>query len=299
MSERLEEKTGAKAGTSSTTSTTSTTNEVEVERRRISSFPPPRRADEPPKTIKLKTEDLRAWYGTTEVLHGISLRIADQQVTSIIGPTGCGKTTLLRCLNRTHEVVAGARSKGRVLLDGVDIYADGSSPLPVRRRVGMIFKKPNPFPNMSIEQNVLAGLSLNSIKPKRPDELVERVLRKVSLWDEVKDELTQPVTHLSRSQKQRLCVARALALDPEVLLMDEPASTLDPIATSRMEDLIHELREDHAIVLVTHNMQQAARVSDYTAFLYMGEVVEFDRTDRIFTNPREQRTEDYVTGKFG
>lgn len=293
--QRLEEKTDANVSLPAT----KPTNEAEAESRRISSFPPPRRADERPKTIKLKTEDLRAWYGSMEALRGITLRIADRQVTSIIGPTGCGKTTLLRCLNRTHEVVAGARSKGRVLLDGVDLYAAGSSPLPIRRRIGMIFKKPNPFPNMSIEQNVLAGLSLNSIKPKRPFELVERVLRKASLWDEVKDELAQSVTNLSRSQKQRLCIARALALEPEVILMDEPASALDPIATSRMEDLIHELREEHAVVLVTHNMQQAARVSDYTAFLYMGEVVEFDRTERIFTNPREQRTEDYVTGKFG
>jgi len=261
-----------------------------------SSFPPPR--DDAP-SIKMKAENLRAWFGPKEALHGIALRIAERRVTSIIGPSGCGKTTLLRCLNRMHETTHGARVEGRVLLDGEDIYAPGKSPAPIRTRIGMIFKKPYPFPNMSVRENVLAGLALNGLQDKRPDELVERVLRKVALWDDVKDDLGRPGTSLARGQKQRLCIARALALQPEVLLMDEPASTLDPIAASRIEELIHELRADYSVVLVTHNMQQAARVSDYTAFMYMGELLEYDRTDRIFTNPRERRTEDYLTGKFG
>jgi len=266
-------------------------------RRKDSSFPPP--ALDEALVIKLKTEELRAWYGDVEVLHGITLRIAERHVTSIIGPSGCGKSTLLRCMNRMHEVVHGGRVSGKVLLDNVDIYRPSQNVAIVRRRVGMIFKKPNPFPRMSVRENVLSGLVLNGERVERPDDLVERALRKASLWDEVKDDLARPAKGLSRDQKQRLCIARALALGPEVLLMDEPASTLDPIATSRIEELIHELRGDLAVVLVTHNMQQAARVSDHTAFMYMGELVEFDRTDRIFTNPRERRTEDYVTGKFG
>jgi phosphate transport system ATP-binding protein len=185
------------------------------------------------------------------------------------------------------------------LLDGQDIYAPGTSPVPIRRRVGMVFQKPNPFPTMSIRQNVLAGLRLNGLAIDRPDEVVERSLRQAALWDEVKDVLGRSGTSLSGGQQQRLCIARALALEPEILLMDEPASALDPIATSRIEELIHALRERVAVVIVTHNMQQAARVSDYTAFLYMGDLVEFDTTGQIFTNPRERRTEDYVTGKFG
>ncbi|WP_308789568.1 phosphate ABC transporter ATP-binding protein [Polyangium mundeleinium] len=252
---------------------------------------------EPP--VKMKAEDLRAWTDREELIRGITLRIADKRVTALMGPSGCGKSPLLRCLNRMHEMTPGSRVEGRVLLDGADIYAPGTNPAEVRRRVGMVFKKPNPFPHMSVRDNILAGLRLNGLPVERPDELVERSLQKAALWDEVADDLARPGTSLSRGQQQRLCIARALALGPEVLLMDEPTSTLDPVATSRIEDLLHELREHVAVVIVTHNMQQAARVSDYTAFIHEGDLVEFDRTDRIFTNPRERRTEDYVTGKFG
>jgi phosphate transport system ATP-binding protein len=248
---------------------------------------------------KMRAEGLRAWFGATEVIRGITLPVAEQRVTAIIGPSGCGKSTFVRCLNRMHEVAAGGRVSGRVLLDGQDIYASGTSPVPIRRRVGMVFQKPNPFPHMSIRENVLAGLRLNGLGVDRPDVVVERSLRQAALWDEVKDVLSRSGTSLSGGQQQRLCIARALALAPEILLMDEPASALDPIATSRIEELIHALRERYTVVIVTHNMQQAARVSDYTAFLYMGELVEFDTTGQIFTNPRERRTEDYVTGKFG
>jgi len=266
-----------------------------------SSIPPPRsdEAPAPPPKTKMKTEDLRAFFGESEVLCGVTLRIPTRRVTALIGPSGCGKSTLLRCLNRMHEVTHGARVSGRVLLDGEDIYARGKSAAPIRRRVGMIFKKPNAFPKMSVRENVLAGLALNGLSTKDPDDLAERSLRAASLWNDVKDDLSRPATSLTRGQRQRLCIARALALDPEVLLMDEPTGALDPIATSRIEDLIHALREKLTVVIVTHNMQQAARVSDYTAFMYSGDLVEFDRTERIFTNPRERRTEDYVTGKFG
>ena len=198
-----------------------------------------------------------------------------------------------------HEVVAGARVSGRVLLDGEDIYANGMDPVRVRRRVGMVFQKPNPFPAMSIRDNVLAGLTLNGIKPETPDALVEQALRRAALWDEVKDVLGRSGASLSGGQQQRLCIARALALEPEVLLMDEPASALDPIATARVEELIHELGQDYTIVIVTHNMQQAARVSDFTAFFYLGELVEYDHTDAFFTSPTDRRTEDYITGRYG
>jgi phosphate transport system ATP-binding protein len=198
-----------------------------------------------------------------------------------------------------HEVTAGGRAQGRVLLDNQDIYGPGVSPVPIRRRVGMVFQKPNPFPTMSIRENVLAGLKLNRLRIEHPDEVVEKALRQAALWEEVKDFLNRAGTSLSGGQQQRLCIARALALAPEVLLMDEPASALDPIATTRIEELIHELRASYTVVIVTHNMQQAARVSDFTAFFYMGDLVEFDRTEQIFTNPKESRTEDYVTGKFG
>jgi len=256
--------------------------------------------DEPEMpSLKMRAEGLRAWFGATEVIRGITLPVAERRVTAIIGPSGCGKSTFVRCLNRMHEVAAGGRVSGRVLLDGQDIYAPGTSPVPIRRRVGMVFQKPNPFPHMSIRENVLAGLRLNGLAVDRPDEVVERSLRQAALWDEVKDVLSRSGTSLSGGQQQRLCIARALALAPEILLMDEPANALDPIATSRIEELIHALRERYTVVIVTHNMQQAARVSDYTAFLYMGDLVEFDTTGQIFTNPRERRTEDYVTGKFG
>jgi phosphate transport system ATP-binding protein len=248
---------------------------------------------------KMRTLDLRAYFGQAEVLKGISLQIAEKQVTAVIGPSGCGKSTFVRCLNRMHEVVPGARATGQVLLDQQDIYQGDVDAVRVRRRVGMVFQKPNPFPTMSIRDNVLAGLRLNGERPDDPDAVVEKVLQRVALWDEVKDILGRAGTGLSGGQQQRLCIARSLALEPEVLLMDEPCSALDPIATARVEELIHELRKSYTIVIVTHNMQQAARVSNFTAFFYLGKLVEHDRTDVIFTRPKEQRTEDYITGRFG
>jgi len=248
---------------------------------------------------KMRTEELRAYFGQAEVLKGISLPIAEKQVTAVIGPSGCGKSTFVRCLNRMHEVVPGARAVGRVLLDKQDIYQGDVDAVRVRRRVGMVFQKPNPFPTMSIRDNVLAGLRLNGERPDDPDAVVEKMLQRVALWDEVKDILGRAGTGLSGGQQQRLCIARSLALEPEVLLMDEPCSALDPIATARVEELIHDLRKTYTIVIVTHNMQQAARVANFTAFFYLGKLIEHDRTDVIFTRPKEQRTEDYITGRFG
>ncbi|HYP74851.1 MAG TPA: phosphate ABC transporter ATP-binding protein PstB [Polyangiaceae bacterium] len=248
---------------------------------------------------KMRTEDLHAYFGQSEVLKGISLQIAEKQVTAVIGPSGCGKSTFVRCLNRMHEVVPGARASGQVLLDKQDIYQGDVDAVRVRRRVGMVFQKPNPFPTMSIRDNVLAGLRLNGERPDDPDAVVEKMLQRVALWDEVKDILGRAGTGLSGGQQQRLCIARSLALEPEVLLMDEPCSALDPIATARVEELIHELRKSYTIVIVTHNMQQAARVANFTAFFYLGKLIEHDRTDVIFTRPKEQRTEDYITGRFG
>jgi phosphate transport system ATP-binding protein len=247
----------------------------------------------------MRTEALHAWFSAVQVLHGITLPIARTKVTAVIGPSGCGKSTFIRCLNRMHEVVPGARAEGRILLDDQDIYARKVDPVRVRRRIGMVFQKPNPFPTMSIRDNVLAGLRLNGLDTDDPDALVENALRQVALWDEVKERLNKPGAGLSGGQQQRLCIARSLALEPEVLLMDEPCSALDPIATARVEELIHELRRNYTIVIVTHNMQQAARVADFTAFFYLGGVVEYDRTDVIFTRPKEARTEDYITGRFG
>jgi len=220
-------------------------------------------------------------------------------VTAIIGPSGCGKSTFVRCLNRMHEVTPGARAEGKVFLDGKDIYAPTVNPVRLRRRVGMVFQKPNPFPMMSIRENVLAGMRLTETMPKNADEVVEKALRQSALWDEVKDVLQRAGTSLSGGQQQRLCIARALALEPEVILMDEPCSALDPSATVRIEELIHELRDRYTIVIVTHNMQQAARVSDYTAFFYQGELIEYDLTDSLFTTPKNAQTDDYISGRFG
>jgi phosphate transport system ATP-binding protein len=262
----------------------------------MSSTPPPPL----PSAVKLGVEQVRCWFGDLEVLHGIEMPIAERAVTAIIGPSGCGKSTLIRSLNRMHELTDGARLAGKITLDGEDIYGKGVDPVLLRRRVGMVFQKPNPFPSMSIRDNVLAGLRLTGrLRAAEAEEVVERALRDAALWDEVKDRLSKPGIGLSGGQQQRLCIARSLAVSPEVLLMDEPCSALDPIATSRIEDLIHTLKNTYTIAIVTHNMQQAARVSDYTAFLLSGDLVEFSETDRLFTSPRDARTEDYITGKFG
>ena len=262
----------------------------------LSSLAPPAAGEYPEK---IRAERVHAYFGQSEALKGIDLSIHERRVTAIIGPSGCGKSTFIRCLNRMHEVVEGARAEGRVLLDGADIYGRGVDPVAVRRRVGMVFQKPNPFPTMSIAENVLAGLRLNGIRPFDAKTLVEKSLRQAALWDEVKDRLDKSGTSLSGGQQQRLCIARTLALEPEVILMDEPCSALDPIATAKVEELISELKADYTIVIVTHSMQQAARVSDYTAFFYMGELVEYDTTDNLFTKPTNSRTEEYITGRFG
>ena len=255
--------------------------------------------DAPPPKPKMRAEALRAFYGAAEAIHGVDLAIAEGNVTALIGPSGCGKSTFLRCLNRMHEVVPGARASGGVFLDHQNIYGPGVDPVLVRRRVGMVFQKPNPFPTMSIADNVLAGLKLNGLKANDSDSLVRRCLEQAALWDEVKDILGRSGSSLSGGQQQRLCIARALALEPEVILMDEPCSALDPIATAKVEELIHELRDKYTIVIVTHSMQQAARVSDFTAFFYLGELVEFADTDTMFMKPSDSRTEDYLTGRFG
>jgi phosphate transport system ATP-binding protein len=253
-------------------------------------------ASKPGPTVRL--EKLRAFYGSSEQVKGIDLRFPANQVTAIIGPSGCGKSTMVRCINRMHEEIPGARAEGRVLLDDLDIYGPGVDVIAVRRAVGMVFQKPNPFPTMSIFDNVAAGLRLTSrrgeVQPK-----VEAALRGAGLWDEVRDRLSSPGIGLSGGQQQRLCIARSLAVDPEVLLMDEPCSALDPIATLKIEELIAELKQRVTIVIVTHNMQQAARVADRTAFMLAGELVEVGQTQEIFTNPVDPRTEEYVTGKFG
>ena len=249
---------------------------------------------------KIEAENLKAWFGSNHVLKDLSLKIRENAVTAIIGPSGCGKSTLIRCLNRMHELVPKARVAGKVLLDGVDIYAEGVDPVAVRRRVGMVFQKPNPFPTMSIYDNVAAGLKLSGVRNRQNlDELVRKSLELAFLWDEVKDDLDKSGAGLSGGQQQRLCIARALAVEPEVLLMDEPCSALDPIATAKIEQLVISLKEQYTVVVVTHNMQQAARVSDYTAFLYLGQLIEYTETTQLFENPREELTERYITGKFG
>jgi phosphate transport system ATP-binding protein len=257
------------------------------------------------KTIEVK--DLNLYYGSFLAVKDVNVTIQPNKVTALIGSSGCGKSTFLRSLNRMHELVQGARVEGEVALDGDDIYADGIDPVSVRRQIGMVFQAPNPFPTMSIYDNVAAGLKLNSRKMKKPDmdEIVEKALRGAHLWDEVKDRLGKPGMGLSGGQQQRLCIARATAVEPEVLLMDEPASALDPIATLAIEDLVTELKTKYTIVIVTHNMQQAARASDITGFFNIegsgqpGHLVEIDSTEKIFSNPREKATEDYVSGRFG
>ena len=253
-----------------------------------------------PDETRIEVDGLSVYYGKVRAVNKVSLAIKSRKVTAIIGPSGCGKSTFIRCLNRMHEITPGARVEGKVLLDGVDLYGPGTDPVEVRRKVGMVFQKPNPFPTMSIRDNVVAGFRLNGGRDRRlNEEKVEKSLRMSALWDEVKDQLHKPGTSLSGGQQQRLCIARALAVEPEVLLMDEPCSALDPIATAKIEELIHELKDNVTTVIVTHNMQQAARVSDFTAFFYMGELVEFGVTSKIFTNPDKRQTEDYITGRFG
>jgi len=254
---------------------------------------------DPSARTKMLTEHLDAYFGQHHVLRDITLPIWERRVTAVIGPSGCGKSTFVRCLNRMHEVVRGARVTGRVLLDGQDIYARDVDPVRVRRRVGMVFQKPNPFPAMSVRENVLAGLRLNGVPIHNPDAKVEGVLRQTALWDEVKDRLDRPGGSLSGGQQQRLCIARCLTLQPEVLLVDEPCSALDPVATARIEELLQDLSRNYSIVVVTHNMQQAARVADLTAFFHLGELIEFDRTETIFTRPSRTETEAYITGRFG
>ena len=249
-----------------------------------------------PQDAKVRVENLDFWYDTNHVLKNVSLDARANEVTAFIGPSGCGKSTLLRCLNRMNELIPGARLEGRVLIDGRDIYRN-ADPVMVRRRIGMVFQKPNPFPK-TISENVIWGARVNGYKGNEA-ELVEKCLRQAALWDEVKDRLNAQAYELSGGQQQRLCIARTLAVAPDVVLMDEPASSLDPIATAKLEETILQLKERYTIIIVTHNMQQAGRISDRTAFFYMGELVEADATDQLFTRPTQKRTEDYITGRFG
>ena len=244
--------------------------------------------------------NLSVWYGLKNAVQGVTLNIPERTITAIIGPSGCGKSTFLRCLNRMHELVPRSRISGSILFFGQDLYAPQIDPAVIRRRIGMVFQKSNPFPTMSIAENVTVGLRLNGIRNRVfLRDRMEQSLRMAALWDEVKDDLGKPGVSLSGGQQQRLCIARAIATQPEVLLMDEPASALDPIATMKVEELIHQLSRDYTIVIVTHNMQQASRVSDKTAFFYMGRVIEYSDTDQLFTRPREKQTEDYISGRFG
>jgi phosphate transport system ATP-binding protein len=250
--------------------------------------------------VGIQVESLNAWYGRSQALYDINLGIAANRATALIGPSGCGKSTFIRCLNRMHETIPDARVTGRVQIGDMDVY-NGTSPTQVRRRVGMVFQKANPFPTMSIYDNVASGLKLNGFRERRKlDEIVRVSLEAAALWDEVKDQVHKKSgASLSGGQQQRLCIARALAVQPEVLLMDEPCSALDPISTGKIEELIFQLKERYTIVIVTHNMQQAARVAEFTGFFLLGKLIEFDKTEKIFTTPSDKRTEDYITGRFG
>ena len=249
---------------------------------------------------KMRGVGLNAWFGQKQALKDVNVTFKANAVTAIIGPSGCGKSTFIRTLNRMHELTSGAKMSGQVLLDGKNIYDKDIDPVMIRRRVGMVFQKPNPFPTMSIYDNVAAGLRLTGTKKgKNLDEVVKHSLEQATLWEEVKDDLKKPGTSISGGQQQRLCIARAIALQPEVILMDEPCSALDPIATAKIEELVVELKSQYTVVIVTHNMQQAARVSDFTAFMYLGQLIEFGDTTTVFENPRSELTEKYITGKFG
>ena len=250
--------------------------------------------------VEIQVERLNAWYGKTQALFDIDLKVAANHATALIGPSGCGKSTFIRCLNRMHETIPDTRITGRVFIGELDAY-NGTSPTQLRRRVGMVFQKANPFPTMSIYDNVASGLKLNGFRDRRKlDEVVQRSLDAAALWDEVKDQIHKTSgASLSGGQQQRLCIARALAVEPEVLLMDEPCSALDPISTGKIEELIFQLKERYTIVIVTHNMQQAARVAEFTGFFLLGKLIEFDKTEKIFTKPSNKKTEDYITGRFG
>ena len=248
----------------------------------------------------LEVSNLSAWFGPVQALRDVTVSFPSSSVTAVIGPSGCGKSTFVRCLNRLHEEIPGARVSGKVLFDGQDIYAPDVDPVEIRRRIGMVFQRPNPFPTMSVLDNAVAGLKLaGGLSRQELRERGEQALRAAGLWDEVKDRLDVPAARLSGGQQQRLCIARALAVEPEVLLMDEPASALDPASTLRIEELIDELKQRYTVVIVTHNMQQAARVAGWTMFMLSGQLVEFGPTDKVFTRPDNRRTEDYVTGRFG
>ena len=252
------------------------------------------------ESFKLFVKNLDAGYNNKKILKNINLSIKENSATAFIGPSGCGKTTLLRCINRMHEMTPGAYSKGEIRLDKTNIYDQKVNPVMIKRRIGMVFQKPNPFPTMSIYDNVAAGLRLNGVKDKKIiNEIVIESLEGAGLWNEVKDELNKPGMSLSGGQQQRLCIARALAMHPEVILMDEPTSALDPTASTKIEELVHELKKHLTIVIVTHNLQQAARVSDYTAFMYLGDLIEYGKTEQIFQNPTNELTERYISGKFG
>lgn len=247
----------------------------------------------------LKTENLRISFGDNNVVKGINMEIAEKQVTAFMGPSGCGKTTILRAINRLHELTPEAKVEGKIFLHSENI--NEMEAMTVRRRVGMVFQRPNPFPTMSILENVISGFTLNGIKLKADEknEIVEDALKKVALWEEVKDNLKRKATSLSGGQQQRLCLARAVAMKPEVILLDEPTSALDPLSTAKIEDLLYELKGNYTLVIVTHNMQQAARISDKTAFFYLGELLEYDDTKKVFTNPKNEKTQNYITGRFG
>jgi phosphate transport system ATP-binding protein len=249
--------------------------------------------------VKIETQNLQLYYHANHVLHNINIKIPTTRATALIGPSGCGKSTLLRCFNRLNELIIGSRIEGKVLLDGKDIYANGMDVVNVRRKIGLIFQKPNPFPK-SIFENIAFGLRINGMTNKnRISEIVEKSLIDTGLWNEVKDRLKTSALDLSGGQQQRLCIARALAIEPEVILMDEPTSALDPAATFKIEELVTQLKSNYTIIIVTHNMQQAARISDFTGFLYLGELIEFEKTSEIFTRPKQQLTENYISGRFG
>ena len=259
-----------------------------------------KKVQESAEKYKVRIEKVNGWYGAKRAIKDVNLNVIDNAVTAFIGPSGCGKTTLLRCLNRMHEMTPGAHADGRVVVDGIDIYDKSIDPVVIRRRIGMVFQKPNPFPTMSIFDNVSAGLRLNGMNNKTIiREIVEESLKNAALWEEVKNELDKPGMSLSGGQQQRLCIARALAMQPEVLLMDEPTSSLDPIGSSKIEELVRILKDSVTIIIVTHNMQQAARVSDFTAFMYLGDLIEYGATNQIFMKPEKELTERYISGKFG